>query len=227
MIAFLRKIFISTGLILGLTGGVQAQSLQDVAARSKFVNVHFDYLKSKNARSVYAAKNPICPSVYGMSFASHAAEQARQAWKRETERSMRAVGFSNSAISSCVSSGGFIYQEYSLARHPKNKDYSGFMVPGILIWEKAGDYSTNTAPVFVQTHDYTGAQRFRLHDQNFNELCNIKVVQWNFDGSCKGFGRVSGRIIKDGDRFVTRWTSNTVKAAVFTNRTLNYVRRNF
>lgn len=219
---------LSLALFVSILGsvGAQAQSLAELASQSKFVSVHHNYLQQKNARSVYASTNPICPSIYWMQFNTNPS-QAKQRWGSEVSRQMQTAGFPQNVISKCVASGAFVYEELNLRKHPKNAKYSGFMVTGVMLWEKSGDYSPNQAPVFVQTNDYTGSQTFRMYDQNFKEICSVKSVQYNFKGSCKGFGNVSGRMVKDGGRWIIRWEGNGTKAAVFTGRTVSYARSKF
>lgn len=208
--------------------GAQAQSLSELSSRSKFVKVHYKYLESKNVRSVFASTNPVCPSLYWMSFRTYAAGEAKRGWNSDVARQMQTAGFPQNVIAKCQASGAFVFEELNLRKHPKNSKYSGFMVSGVMLWEKPGDYSPNQAPVFVQTNDYTGSQTFRMYDHNFNEICKIKSVQYNFKGSCKGYGNVSGRIVQEnGGRLVIRWEGNGTKAAVFTGRTVNYARSKF
>ena len=206
--------------------GAQAQSLAELASRSKFVSVHHDFLQQKNARSVYASTNPICPSIYWMQATTNQS-QAKQRWDGEVSRQMQTAGFPQSTIAKCKASGAFVYAGLELRKHPKNAKYPGFMVTGVMLWEKSGDYSPSQAPVFIQTNDYTGTQTYRIYDQNFKEICKIRSVEYNFSGSCPSFGKFSGRIVKDGGRWIVRWEGNGTKVAIFTGRTVNYARSKF
>ena len=218
---------VTLSLLAALSGAAHSQSLQELASGSSFVKIHYDTLKSRNARSVYASKNPICPSVYWMSFTTSHASAAKQKWSSDVAREMKTAGFPQNTIAKCQASGGFIYEELKLNRHPKNSKYEGFVKAGVLVWEKQGDYGPTAAPVFVQTNDYTGSQTFRVHDHNFKEICKVRAQQWNFKGTCRPFGAVGGRAVKDGDRLVLRWQNASVRVAVFTNRTVSYAMKNF
>jgi len=225
---FIRLLTAAASVSVLWAVGVQAESLSELSSRSKFVQVHYEYLERRKARSVFASTNPVCPSEYWMSFTTYSAEGAKRRWGRSVARQMKTAGFSQNVIAKCQASGAFVFEELNLRKHPKNSKYSGYMVSGVMLWEKPGDYSPNQAPVFVQTNDYTGSQTFRTYDHNFNEICKIESVQNNFKGSCKGFGNVSGRSVQDNDgRLVIRWEGNGTKAAVFTRRTVNYARSKF
>lgn len=204
-----------------------AQSLEALSSKSKFVNVHFDYLKKENARSIYGSTNPICPSLYWFTRSATAESDAKFNWERDIVGNMSRAGFSESVIAKCKETGSFIISQLMPTNHPKNKKYNGFFTSAVMIWQAKGENSISMIPVFSQTNDYTGSQTFRVYDGNFKELCKINSANLNFKGSCAGLGVAEGRAVKQGDRYTVRWENEKYKVAIFENRTVRFAQQNF
>jgi len=220
---FIFSLFFAVILNFGFgVENVKAGSIDDLTAKSKFISVHYKFLKDKGAISVFASINPQCPSVYWYSKTPTSNARAKQNWAKEVRREMTSAGFNESAISKCASSGAWVFENSELRRHPKNSKYTSFIKSGVMVLHKSGDFSPQVTPVFVQTNDYTGSQTFRMYDSNFKEICKVKSIQYNAEGSCRRFGNVSGRVTEAGGRISFRWQNSNWKVAVFTGRTPKY-----
>lgn len=220
---FISSLFFAAALNFGVgVAHLQAQSLDSMAAQSKFIGVHYEFLKGKGATSVFASINPICPSLYWYSKTPTFNSKAKQNWANDVRREMTSAGFSPNMISKCATSGAWVFENSELRRHPKNSKYTSYIKSGVMVLHKSGDFSPEVMPVLVQTNDYTGSQTFRMYDSNFKEICKVKSIQYNADGSCIKFGKVSGRITEASGRISLRWQNSNWKVAVFTGRTAKY-----
>lgn len=221
----MMRILLAAMLLTLSTNHTSAQSLEALEFNSMFVQKHIQYLKKKKAVSAYASTKPYCPTVYAWATGV-GNKDARSIFKNETERGMRAAGFSASPINHCIQNSGFLFKSLTLQNHPKNSNYPRLVVPGVMVFRKVRDNAVSVIPVLVETHTYTD-RVFRIYDQNFKAICTQYFDNWNMNGKCSRFGKVQGRASKNGDRYTFTIKSQSHNAMVFTSRTQQYALSKF
>ena len=213
--------------LIGIPFSGHAESLTAMSGKSKFLQFNLSNLQKKRATSVYASQDHNCPSHYYYAHGSATPNDLPNLWKRKTRSQMGKAGFTKGVIKRCVNSGAFVVRNLELQRHSKNSKYDNVLVPGVLVRQKTGEFSETVEPVMVETWVNNKGNKHRVLFGDLKTFCTVVVKGSNFNGSCPGMGKLSGRAVKSQGRWSLRSENAKGKFAIFTNYTEARARREF
>lgn len=219
----MRVLFGAVALLCVIATGGMANTLEQLAQRSAFVKANFDYLKSKNASSVYAGTKPYCPSSYWWSSRPSAKEKAASGYRQQISREMNQAGFPASAIQHCVQNSAFVFNSNALQQHPKNKRYGQYMQAGVLVYRKTGGGAVSTMPVLVETNSYAD-RRWHIYDASFKKICTFTGTNPNNRNNCSAFGALRATAKREGSRRTWTLQNNRYQVLILTQRTQSYAK---
>ena len=215
-------------ICLSFNAAASAQSLEALGASSKFINNHYKNLKKNNANTVYAAQETKCPSRWWYNGSSGYNESLIKDFKNDISRKMSVAGFDEDVIKKCIKSGAFVFKNLVLQNHKKNKSYSKYVQPGVMLIRNKSTGMVSEMPVLVETWSYSGDPTLKIYNSELNEVCSTKPDGNSIKGYCKSYGELYGSSRQDSNGRVKVNASNEKwDIGVYTNVTRGNALRQF
>ncbi|QUJ77008.1 hypothetical protein KDD17_02890 [Sulfitobacter albidus] len=222
----MKKILLSAALCLAATTAA-ATDWDVLQAKSQLINREANFLKSKNASSVYASTKAYCPSTFWWSGRPSAKDNAKRGFRRQISREMENVGFSQAVIDHCVDNSGFLLENSTLRQHPKNDRYTDYVKPGIMIVRDKSTGTKTIAPVLFETNSFTD-RVWQVFGANFAKICTLRGPADALKLNCNGYGELRGTFSNTANGRSTTVMRNTrYDLAIFVRRSRSYATRNF
>jgi hypothetical protein len=216
-------------LALAASGtAASAQSLDTLAHKSALIRKDLDYLKLKRAVSIYASTKEYCPSNYWWSNAAYASKDAKRNYAQQLTGTMSKVGFSKAQIAHCAENSSFVLLNGSLQSHPKNAKHISLVESAVMIVRDRATRKKTAAPVTVESGTWGGQRYQRVFSANFKEVCRTSGSWTKAKTTCKGYGKLTGRMINEGqNRTIYQFSNSKYEMTISTRRPKSYASSRF